>query len=197
MEKFIGIKRLWYCDPVNYDLTAGTDVKVLIEGGTHGTGEGAVTRTAATEILNVHQDTWSYQQDDPTVEDYINQLTGKPYFRDKQDEGNKTISFTMGEYDYATKAALQGGSVISSGTPAVAIGWKAPETMAIIEKCIIALTKSGNYIIFTNASIIGKGDQQQKAIGLGVTAVAQDATGDGVADEYFFSGSAVVLTPAA
>ena len=51
------------------------------------------------------------------------------------------------------------------------------------------LTKTGTYIIFTNAAIIGKGDQQQKAVGLGVTAVAMENTLGGqnpVADEYWF-----------
>lgn len=198
---FIGIKRLWYRDPITEDIhanKAGAIIKALIEGsgetGIDGYNNGTPIAPAK-EVLNIHQDTWNYNQDDPSVTDYINELTGKPYFRDKQNEGNKTISFTMGQFEYQTKADLQGGTVITKGdgASAKAIGWKAPEVMSIIEKCIIALTKSGNYIIFSNASIIGKSDQQQKAIGLGVTAVAQDTLGDGVADEYLFNGDEVAL----
>lgn len=165
MPKFIGIKRLWYRAPL-VAAPAQSDIATLIGSG-------------ATEILNIHQDTWGYSQDDPDVTDYINELTGRPYYRDKQDEGNKVIQFTMGEYDYLTKAALQGGMAVKADgteatTNAQAVGWKSPTTPAFVNKCIIAQTKTGTYIIFTNASIIGKGDQQQKAVGLGVTAVAME-----------------------
>ena len=58
MPKFIGIKQLWYTDP----LTAAP------------TQSGMATLVSiATEILNIHQDTWGYSQDDPDVTDYINE----------------------------------------------------------------------------------------------------------------------------
>jgi hypothetical protein len=164
MSKFIGIKQLWYTNPL---ATAPTQAGM------------ATLVSSATEIKNVHQDTWGYSQDDPSVTDYINELTGKPYYRDAEQAGNKTINFTMGEYDYATKIALQGGTAVTGG-------WSAPATPALINKCIIALTKTNTYIVFTNASIIAKGDQQQKAVGLGVTAVAMENSASGVADEYWF-----------
>ena len=157
MPKFIGIKQLWYGAPLVAAPTRAT-IATLISN--------------STEVLNIHQDTWGYSQDDPDVTDYINELTGRPYHRDKVDEGRKSIVFTMGEYDYATKAARQGGEVIMDGTTPV--GWKSPTTPAFVNKSIIAKTKTGTYIIFTNASVIGKGDQQQKAVGLGVTAVAME-----------------------
>lgn len=165
MPKFIGIKQLWYTDP----LTAAPTQSGM-----------ATLVSSATEIQNIHQDTWGYSQDVPDVTDYINELTGRPYYRDKVSDGNKVINFTMGEYDYATKAALQGGSEVTGG-------WKSPTTPAFINKCIIALTKTNTYIVFTNASIIGKGDQQQKAVGLGVTAVAMENATAGVSDEYWFT----------
>lgn len=175
MPKFIGIKQLWYTNTLT---TAPTQAGI------------ATLVSSATEIKNIHQDAWGYTQDDPTVTDYINELTGKPYYRDAETQGNKTINFTMGEYDYATKAALQGGSTISEGSPAKVVGWKAPDNAVLINKCIIALTKTGTYIIFTNAAIVGKGDQQQKAIGLGVTAVAMENTNGTaqapISDEYWF-----------
>ena len=172
MPKFIGIKKLWYADPLTTEPTQGSIAQLI---------------ATATEVKNVHQDTWGYSQDDPDVTDYINELTGKPYYRDKVDEGNKTINFTMGEYDYATKKDLQGGTVIMDGTPSTAVGWKAPTTPEFVYKTIIALTKTGTYIVFTNASIVGKGDQQQKAVGLGVTAVAMESETDGISDEYWFN----------
>ena len=172
MPKFIGLKKLWYHDPLTAAPTQA-GIAQLVQ--------------SATEIKNVHQDAWGYQQDDPTVTDYINELTGKPYYRDAEQQGNKTINFTMGEYDYATKEALQGGEVINgTGTGTPPVGWKAPDSAALVNKCIIALTKTGTYIIFTNAAIIAKGDQQQKAVGLGVTAVAMENSTAGVSDEYWF-----------
>ena len=60
-------------------------------------------------------------------------------------------------------------------------------TPAFVNKCIIALTKTNTYIVFTNASIVAKGDQQQKAVGLGVVAVAMDNETAGVSDEYWFT----------
>jgi hypothetical protein len=171
MPKFIGIKRLWYGDVLTA-IPGQSSVATLIGN--------------STEVLNVHQDTWGYSQDDPSVTDYINELTGRPYFRDTESQGNKTIQFTMGEYDYLTKAALQGGAAVKSdGTettnPANAVGWKAPETPAMVNKSIIALTRTGTYIIFSNASLIAKGDQQQKAVGLGVTALAMENENPGPA----------------
>lgn len=169
MPKFIGIKKLWYLDPLSAEPTQ-SGLSALVAG--------------ATEVKNVHQDTWGYQQGDPTVTDYINELTGKSYYRDKVDEGQKTIQFTMGEYDFQTKADLQGGSVITESSKAV--GWKSPTSPTLVNKAVIALTKTNSYVVFTNAAIVGRGDQQQKAIGLGVTAVAMESETVGISDEYWF-----------
>ena len=166
MPKFIGIKKLWYRAPLETEPTQAT-----VAGLTTGSG--------VKEIKNIHQDTWGYQQGDPDVTDYKNELTGKSYYRDKMDEGEKTINFTMGEYDYETKADLQGGATVTGG-------WKAPTEQKFVNKCIIALTKTNTYIVFTNASIVGKGDQQQKAVGLGVVATAMESEVDGISDEYWF-----------
>lgn len=171
MPKFIGIKKLWYADPLQTEPTAASIVTLVNDA------------TKSKEIKNIHQDTWGYQQGDPNVTDYINELTGKMYYRDKVDEGDKTINFTMGEYDYQTKADLQGGT-------ATANSWKAPTTPSFINKTIVALTKTDTYIVFTNASLVAKGDQQQKAVGLGVVATAQESEYDSVSDEYWFDAPA-------
>ena len=63
MKPFIGIKQLWYGDVITAAVTA-TTLKTWL--------------TSATEVKNSHQDTFQYTQDDPSVTDYINELTGKP-----------------------------------------------------------------------------------------------------------------------
>lgn len=187
MKPFIGLKKLYYGDVIDIDLTLEA-VKHLT-GEKISTAEGIKDLKAFTEVKNVHQDTWSYEQDDPNVEDYINELDGKPYYRDATTAGNKTISFTLGVYSIDDKVALCGGKAVDGGK-----GWKSPDEIPLINKGIIAITKTGNYIVFTNASIIGKNTAQSKNIGLGVTAVAMDNDVADVADEYLFSGEEEVTT---
>lgn len=174
MKPFIGIKRIWYGEPITEAVTA-TSLKTWL--GT------------ATEVKNSHDGTWGYTQDDPSTTDYINELTGKPYYRDMTNTGNKTITFTLGVYSFEDKVALQGGEVIKEGD--TVIGWKSSENPELIYKAVVGQTKTGNYIVFTNAGVIGKANTVEKNIGLGVTAVAMDNDTEGVADEYMFEGTAI------
>lgn len=184
-KPFIGIKRLWY----GPELTAA-QASTLIDGASVKT---LVTTQANgfTEIKNVHDGTWGYSQDDPSVTDYVNELTGKPYYRDKTSDGARTVNFTLGVFEFKQKADLQGGSVImkGEGDAAKAVGWKSDGALENVEKCIVAMTKTGNYIIFADASIIAKGDQQEKNVGLGITAVCMESEFDGVEAEYMIEGS--------
>lgn len=179
-KPFIGIKKLWYGNPLTQDISDVSAVATLVAD--------------MTEIKNVHQGTWGYSQDDPSVTDYINELTGQPYYRDKETLGVRTINFTLGVYDFATKAALQGGAVITKGGSGEdknnEVGWKSSGALENVNKCIVAQTKTGNYIIFSNASIVAKGDQQEKNIGLGITAVCMENETAGVEAEYMFDAPA-------
>lgn len=178
---FIGIQKLWYTAPLSAAPTQAS-IATLI--------------SSATEVKNVHQGTWGYSQDDPSVTEYINELNGKPYYRDKESEGAKTIAFTIGEYDYEDKAALQGGEVITTGSSGsqTVVGWKSSGNLANIEKAIIAQTKTGKYVIFSNAAIIGKVDTQEKNLGLGVTAIAMEnpnsSSSSPIEAEYWFDPAA-------
>jgi hypothetical protein len=173
MEKFIGISKIWYGNVFSEAVTAAK-LKAWLAANT------------TTEVKNSHDGTWGYTQDDPSVTDYINELTGKPYHRDKVSDGNKTITWTSGAFEFADKANLQGGS-------SDATHWESGK-IDFINKGVVAKTKTGNYIVFTNADIIAKADQQDRAIGLGVTAVALENETEGVADEYWFKGSAIDTT---
>ena len=168
--KFIGIQKIWYGAVFTSAVTAA-GLKTWLSANT------------TTEVTNSHEGTWGYTQDDPTTEDYINELTGKPYHRDLSSAGVKTITWTSGMYDLDMKAALQGGTATTTSWTSGAANF--------VYKGVVAKTKTGHYIVFTNANIIAKADQQQKAIGLGVSAVAMENENSGVADEYWFVGSAV------
>lgn len=172
-KPFIGIKQLWYGDVLT---TAPSQANM------------ATLVASLTEIKNVHEGTWGYSHDDPSVTDYINELTGQPYYRDKTTLGNRTINFTLGVFDFATKAALQGGKVIKDAQEKE-IGWESSGALENVNKCIVAKTKTGNWIVFTNASIVAKGDQQEKNIGLGVTAVCMENETENVEAEYMFEAA--------
>ena len=168
---FIGIKQIWYGDAFTAAVTAATLKTWLAD---------------ATEVKNSHQDTWGYTEDDPTYTDYINELTGGIYYRDVTAKGAKTIAFTMGQYELDDLVSLRGGEKVGTDE-----GWAAPSEPVIMNMGLVGKTKTGNYIVFSNAAIIGKGDQQEKNIGLGVTAVAMDNPNEGVKSDYLFYGDKV------
>lgn len=173
LKPFIGIKRLWYGDVIAAAVTK-TSLPTTI--------------SSMTEVKNSHEDTWGYTEDDPTYTDYINELNGEIYFRDITRRGANTITFTMGEWSFDDKVALEGGEKVDTDA-----GWGSADTFDTVNKAIVAQTKTGNFIVFTNASIIAKNNQVEKNIGLGVTAVAMTNSNAGVKARYMFDGSQVTL----
>lgn len=171
MKPFIGIKKIWYGNVISEAVTKAS-LKTLLN--------------SMTEVKNSHQDTWQYTEDDPTYTDYINELNGEIYYRDVTQKGAKTITFTMGEWTFDDKVALQGGEKVDTDA-----GWADSDTPSITNQGIVAQTKTGNYIVFTNAAVIAKGAQAEKNIGLGVTAVAMSNTNAGVKSDYLFDGTKV------
>lgn len=67
MKPFIGIKKIWYGAVINTAVTPAS-LKTWL--------------ASATEVKNSHNDTWGYTEDDPTTTDYVNELTGKVYYKD-------------------------------------------------------------------------------------------------------------------
>lgn len=176
-KPFIGLKRVWYGDVVTTvsSPTAGYTATELV----------AKIKTM-TEVKNVHQDTWGYEESDASVTDYINELTGQPYYRDVTQAAIPTVSFTLGEYSFEDKAALQGGKATEDG-------WERTDMANLIEKSIVAMTKTGNFIFMPKANIVGKGSFVEKNIGLGVTAVPLETGVEGLASEKWFPAEKVTL----
>lgn len=171
MKPFIGLKAVYYGDVLSAALTKATFKAWL---GT------------AKKIDNVHEGTWKYEQEDATETEYINELTGEPYFIDQEKKGKKTMSITIGEYDVVTKVDLAGGKAMADN-----LGWEAPDDIPVIEKCFVGLTKTGNYIVFPKASIKAKADTQNKNVGLGITATAMTTGVTGLKSEYNIESSKI------
>lgn len=177
-KTFIGIKRVLYGDALTAMPSGSTKFDAAALKALLATVGGESAKL--TEVENVHQDTWGYEESDPTVTEYINQLTGQAYYRDMEQAGVPTVSFTLGEYDLETKADLQGGEVIDGA-------WHRKDMLNPIAKLIVAQTKTGNWIVMPNANIVGKGNFVQKNIGLGVAAVPVETNVAGLSAEMWFT----------
>ena len=157
----VGIKKLYYADPakVTGDLT-GTLLATIIKD------------VSTKQVENIHQDTWSIEEEEPSITEYRNQLT------------NIQMSFTIGQYDYETKAAFMGGTGSETS-------WKRARGVTRIEKCMIALTEDNQYCVFPKASVIARNTNNEGAVGIGVAAAALEPDNTAVSSEYWFDSSEV------
>lgn len=167
----IDIKQLWYGDTgsVTTEIT-GSVLKTLI--------------AACTEIKNVHQDTWTFEEAEPSQESYKNQLTGSVYRMGSKDMGEVTVNFTIGRYDYATKAALLGGTSTDTS-------WSRARGIVDIKKCIIALTEDDQYVVLPYCNISAREASTDGAIGLAVTGTMLEPEDENIMPEYWFDSSEV------
>ena len=171
----IDIKKLWYADSdaITADLT-GTALYTLISGDD------------VTEITNVHQDTWTIDETEPTQDSYRNQLSGNIYRFGAKQMGEVTFNFTIGRYDYPTKAALLGGEAINTDK-----GWKRARGVVDIKKCLIALTEDDQYCVLPYANVVAREASTDGAVGLAVVATAMEPDNEAIMPEYWFDASEV------
>ena len=170
----VDIKQLWHTNPENItgDVT-GAMVRTLLQ--------------TALEVKNVHQDTWQLEEAEPSQDSYKNQLTGSVYRMGAKQMGEVTANFTIGRYDYATKAALIGGT--ATGT-----SWKRARGLTDIKKCIIALTQDDQYVVFPYMNITARESNADKAIGIAVKGTMLEPINVNVSPEYWFDASEVVVS---
>ena len=153
--------------------------------GLTGAEVATILKNAATKrVKNVHGDTYQYEEAEASVTRYKNALTGE-YYRETSEPGEVKINFTIGEYDYATKADLQGGKATEKN-------WERGKYKPI-HKCVIGKTKDGVYVVFPKAAINARGSNTDKAVGLAVSAVPLSTGVDGLASEKWFDESEVVV----
>ena len=168
----IDIKKLYYCDVLT---TAPTQAGMedLVE--------------SATEIDNVHQDTWSIEEGEASQDSYRNQLTGMIYRMGSKNMGEVTFNFTIGRYDFATKTAMMGGSTLTAGTPAAEVGWARANGIVEVRKCLIALTEDNVYCVLPCANITAREANTDGAVGIAVVGTMLEPDTAGIAPEYWFT----------
>ena len=174
-----GISRVIYAETnlVTGGLT-GAALKTIIDAAV----------AAGHEVENIHGETWNLEESEPSVTRYKNQLTGQNYRQDTV-MGDIQASFTIGKYDYQTKANLMGGEVIKNGENT--IGWKRAAGVTEIYKCLICKTDDDQWCVFPKAAIVTRETNADKAIGLAVAGTAMEPDVEGVHSEYWFDGSEV------
>lgn len=173
----VEIDELYYAEPIKTVTTPAA--------GLTGAEVATILKNAATKrVKNVHGDTYQYEEAEASVTRYKNALTGE-YYRETSEPGEVKINFTIGEYDYATKADLQGGKATEKN-------WERGKYKPI-HKCVIGKTKDGVYVVFPKAAINARGSNTDKAVGLAVSAVPLSTGVDGLASEKWFDESEVVV----
>lgn len=184
MSKISGIDilRLWHCDPdaISADLTPSA-LATLLKGD------------SVTEVKNVHQDTWNIEEGEASQDSYKNQLTGSVYRMGAKTMGDITIAWTIGQYDYETKKELLGGDLVKDGEKVV--GWKRARGIVEIKRGIIALTEDGVYLVAPYCNVSAREQNQDGAIGIGVSATVLEPLTEDVRPEYWFDEGAVKTEP--
>lgn len=162
----IKIKALYYADVLTEKPTAA-GLKAAI--------------AAATAIDNSHQGTFTYEEAEPTINSYKNELNGQIY-RSDVEPGDVSINFTIGAYDFQTKADLQGGTATDDS-------WERGNGTEQRYKAFYAITEDDICIVFPKANIIGRGASTDNAIGLAVSAIPQEVD-DTIKSEYWLDYAA-------
>ena len=181
----VGIKRILYADTsvVTKDITADV-AKTLIKAAI----------TAKAEVMNVHGETWNVEESEAAVSGHKNQLNGQTYRYDTT-PGEVTPAFSIGQYDYTTKAALMGGEAIKKGGSGAdkdnIVGWKRSTEKVVINKALFCLTEDDVWFIYPNCQIVARESNTDKAIAIAVKGLVQTPKVAGVSSEYNFDEAEV------
>lgn len=173
----VEIDELYYAEPIKTVTTPAA--------GLTGAEVATILKNAATKrVKNVHGDTYHTEEAEAMCNSLQKRfdwwvLPGNVW------TGWGENNFTIGEYDYATKADLQGGKATEKN-------WERGKYKPI-HKCVIGKTKDGVYVVFPKAAINARGSNTDKAVGLAVSAVPLSTGVDGLASEKWFDESEVVV----
>ena len=141
--------------------------------------------TVFEEVPVVHEDTFTYEDEDPTVTDYKD-VSGNTYYSSKK-PGVVKINASIGMYDLKTKAKFQGGKY-TAGTANAAGTWERADHVESKEFTVRATTEDNVRIIFPRAGVSASGKANEKAIGLALVFTALKPTKSGVPIERWEDG---------
>lgn len=138
--------------------------------------------TDFSEVPNVHQGTYEYTEEDGTLTEYKDELSGQTY-RATFEPGSQSLNWTIGAYDFQTKADFMGGTVLETDK-----GWSRGNAGEQRYKCVVAVTDDDVAIIFPKANIIGRGASTDGAVGISITAMPLKVSTT-IASEYWFDAA--------
>lgn len=161
----IGIKKIYYgpvidkvevpYDETNVDNATGLSPKEL-----------KAWMATAKQVKNVHQDTWNFEEGEPTKTTYKNQLTKKVY-RSKTEPGDVAIKFSIGKMDFEVKKDFKGGVATEDK-------YSVPSTYQDKYMTIVGLTEDDVYIILSKANVSANDVTTDDAIAMAVTATPEE-----------------------
>lgn len=190
---------------VTADAGAGEVLVATVNAATHvGKAEFVandyvVQVSKAAEIENVHQDTWQIDESEASQDSFRNQLTGHVYRLGRRTMGDLTVNFTVGQYDYKTKAALMGGDVLdasgakvqSPSGAATEVGWARSKETVEMYKTLIALTVDDVYCVVSRSSLGARESSTDNAIGMAMSGTMTDPLVSAVNSEYWYDKATV------
>lgn len=167
---------MYYADPskITADLTGALLYTLLKDANTK-------------EVKNIHQDTWTIEESESSQDSYRNQLTGSIYRMGSKTMGEVTFNWTIGQYDYKTKAEFLGGTATEKT-------WKRPRGIIEIHKALIALTEDNQYCVLPYANVAARESNTDNAVGIGVVGTAMEPVNTEISSEYWFDSSEVVAS---
>ena len=167
-------------------LVSAIGIKQILHGEVLGAAPTyASLETAFTtfkEVQNVHQGTYEYSEEDGTLTEYKDELTGQTY-RSTFEAGSQSVNFVIGAYDYETKKEMMGGQVLETDK-----GWSRGNAGEQRYKCFVFLTNDDQAIIFPKANLIGRGASTDGAVGLSITVTPLKVSTE-IASEYWFDAT--------
>lgn len=167
----VNISGLWYgeIDTITEDLTGAKLAQLL---------------KTYKQVENIHQDTWTIEESEASQDTYKNQLTRATYRMGAKQMGDVTFNWTIGQYDYETKAAFMGGTATETS-------WKRSRGVTDVNKVLVAKTEDGQYCVLPKASISGREALTDGAIGIAVKGTMLEPNNVNVCPEYWFDESEV------
>lgn len=137
------------------------------------------------EVPVVHEDTFTYEDEDPVVTDYKD-VSGNTYYSSKK-PGAVKVNASIGMYDLETKTKFQGGKY-TAGTANTPGSWERADHVENKEFTVRATTEDGVRIIFPRGGVSASGKANEKAIGLALVFTALKPTKAGVPIERWEDG---------